>query len=358
MRDERGGFARREEGKLMAWWFWNKYDRDWGWNLARLLAFTLLESLFAMAGLQLVLLALALRLTTPYAERTVSFYLAHFLPDRVATSAVLAFTHSLRTAPAYLLVLGLPVAVWYGSRFFAVLESVLCVIFRRTKRRFLPQNRAAFLMLLLCLTLLPIIVFSATAIPHIGVSISRLAITLVDSDAFGGSVWAPWLALLAGLLANFVLALVAFIWLTPGGVSLRAAWPGALVAAALSQGYLLIFPLYVRYVLQPAHFGSIAGFALVALVFFYAYGLFIVIGAEIAAIRMGYAPSSQDLTGIVAKSELPSAPPARQSLIPLGKRDVAALGSVTIPTLEGAPTAHDAPTDPWLDAARRVEVIE
>ena len=342
----------------MAWWFWNKYDRDWGWNLARLLAFTLLESLFAMAGLQLVLLALALRMTTAYAERTVTFYLLHFLPDRVAASAVVAFTHSLRDAPAYLLVLGLPVAVWYGSRFFAVLESVLCVIFRRPKRRFLPQNRAAFLMLLLCLLLLPVIVFSATAIPHIGVSISRLTITLVDSDAFGGSVWAAWVALLAGLLANFLLALVAFMWLTPGGVSLRAAWPGALVAAALSQGYLLIFPLYVRYVLQPAHFGSIAGFALVALVFFYAYGLFIVIGAEIAAIRAGYAPNAQDLTGIVAKAGSPAASAQLTPQFPLGAETRTSLGGAIFHPPESVPVAHDAPTDPWLDAARRIEVIE
>ncbi len=348
-----------KKANLMAWRFWNKYDRDWGWNLARLLAFTLLESLFAMAGLQLVLLALALRVSPPYADQTVTFYLLHFLPDRVATSAVVTFTNSLRTAPAFVLVLGLPVAVWYGSRFFAVLESVLCVIFRRPKRRFKAQNIAAFLMLLLCLTLLPVIVFSATAIPHIGVSISHLTVSLVDSDAFGGSLWAPWLALIAGLIANFLLALVAYTRLTPGGVPLRAAWPGALVAAALSQGYLLIFPLYVRYVLQPNHFGSIAGFALVALVFFYAYGLFIVVGAEIASLRVGYVASAQDLTGTLASVEQSAR--ARQSA-PLPQQGEEARAQRSVAVIPGppesAPSPHDAPTDPWLTAARRIEVVE
>jgi len=344
----------------MAWRFWKKFDRDWGWNLARLLAFTLLESLFAMVGLQLVLLALTLRLTTPNAERGATAYLLHFLSDRVAVSAVTAFTHSLRAAPALVLALGLPVAIWYGSRFFTVLESVLCVIFRRAKRPFIAQNVASLLMLTLCISLLPVIVFSATAVPHLGVSVTRLSISMVDSDAFGGTPWVPWAALLAGLVSNFLLAVIAYTRLTPGGVSLRAAWPGALVAAALSQGYLLIFPLYVRYVLYPSHFGTIAGFALVALVFFYAYGLFIVIGAEIAATRVGYAPTRRDLTGMLAHATLPASAPAQPAAhTPAPDVTLAELADVAAPVSPPrAATLSDAPTDPWLTTARRLEVIE
>lgn len=342
----------------MAWRFWTKFDRDWGFNLARLLAFTLLESLFAMVGLQLVLLALTLRLTTHNAEQSVNMYLLHFLPDRIAANAVAAFTHSLRSAPALVLALGMPVAIWYGSRFFAVLESVLCVVFRRTKRSFVAQNVAALLMLALCMSLLPVIVFSATAIPHIGVSVTRLSISMVDSDAFGGVPWVPWAALLAGLLANFLLALLAYMRLTPGGVSLRAAWPGALVAAALSQGYLLIFPLYVRYVLYPSHFGTIAGFALVALVFFYAYGLFIVIGAEIAAIRVGYQPSARDLTGVLAHATPPATTPALPaSYTPTPAATFAHLADVPAHA-STAPALSDAPTDPWLTAVQPLEVVD
>ena len=333
----------------MAWRFWIKFDRDWGWNLARLLAFTLLMALFAVVGLQLVALALTLRLTTSHTEQSVITYLLHFLPDRVEASAVNAFARSLRSAPVTVLALGLPVAVWYSSRFFVVLESALCVIFRRPKRRFLAQNRAALLMLLLFVALLPVIVLSATATPHIGFTPANLSVSLVDPDAFGGAPWGPWLAVLAGLVANFIFTLVAYALLTPGFVSLRAAWPGALVAAALSQGYLLIFPLYVRYVLYPNHFGSIAGFALVALVFFYAYGLFIVIGAEIAALRAGYAASAQDLTGVLARS-------AQRSM--LAARPVAAsetLADAVSPA--SAPASADSslgdvPTDPWLSAVR------
>src|SRR5579859_7890308 len=113
--------------------FWTKFDRDWGWNLARLLAYTLLQALFAVAGLQLVALALALRFSSSRAQDSVVLDIARLLPDRVEANAVEAFAHSLRSTPGWLLALALPVAIWYGSRLFVVLESALCVIFRRPR---------------------------------------------------------------------------------------------------------------------------------------------------------------------------------------------------------------------------------
>lgn len=281
--------------------FWTKFDRDWGWNLARLLGYTLLQALFAITGLQIVILALALRFTSSRTQNNVINTIARLLPDRVESSAFEVFARSLHATPAWLLIALLPVAVWYGSRLFAVLESALCIVFRRPRRAFLHQNAVAISLMLLFTLLLPVIVLSATAIPHLGVT-PQFAVTIADPDALSAYPWIPWLALLAGLAANFVLNQVAFTLLTPGGIPWRAAWPGALVAAALSQGYLLIFPLYARYVLHPNHFGTVAGFALVALVFLYAYGVCIVIGAEIAAFRAGYGPGAGDVTETMARA--------------------------------------------------------
>lgn len=278
--------------------FWTKFDRDWGWNLARLLAYTLLQALFAVTCLQIVILALAMRLTSTRAQDAVISSIARLLPDHVESSAFKVFAHSIQSTPGWLLALALPVAVWYGSRLFAVLEAALAVIFRRPRRAFLRQNAAAMLMLVLFTLLLPVVVVSATAIPRLGVS-PQFAIIIAGPRIASGP-WIPWLALLAGLLANFALIQVTYTLLTPGGVSWRATWPGALIAAALAQGYLLIFPLYARFVLHPNHFGSVIGFALVALVFLYAYGVCIVIGAEIAALRAGYSALTGDVTETVA----------------------------------------------------------
>jgi hypothetical protein len=95
------------------------------------------------------------------------------------------------------------------------------------------------------------------------------------------------------------------MWVTPGGNSLRACWPGALVSALLSQLYLLLFPLYVHDVLHPDHFGSIAGFALVVLVFFFAYSCFIIVGAEIASYREGYRAAPQDIPTTLMRADPP-----------------------------------------------------
>lgn len=286
---------------------WRKFDGDWGWNLARLLAYTFLTQLFAVLGLILVVLALVLRAFGPQVDRDDVTFLAAFLPNHIAASAALTFEQSLSASPIIWLLLGLPVALWYGSRFFVVLESCLCVIFRRPRRSFLRQNRMALLMLALFVVLLPIALFSVTLTPQLDVSATTLATAGAHPHGAAALLAAlraspPWMTLgmLAGLAANFTLLLVAYMWVTPGSVSLRAAWPGALLAATLAEGYLLIFPLYTRYVLQPDHFGAIAGFVLVALMFFFAYGMLIIVGAEVASWRAGYREEPREITAALA----------------------------------------------------------
>lgn len=282
-------------------WFWVKLDRDWGWNLARLLAYTCLQALFAVMGLDVVLLAIALRLVgPPESGRTdvLTAFALRVLPDHLAGGTVSTFAASLRAVPTGLLLLALPVAIWYGSRFFVVLESCLCVVFRREQRRFWRQNGVALAMLGVLAILVPIVAVSAVWLPALvpsahhahGLAALRGASTITGA-----------LAIAVGLGANFALVLLCYTRVTPGRIPVRAAWPGALVAACLAELYLLIFPVYVRYVLQPAHFGSVAGFVLVAVVFFYAYALFMIIGAEVTAARLRMPTPDGSLTGALAR---------------------------------------------------------
>ncbi|HEU5440153.1 MAG TPA: YhjD/YihY/BrkB family envelope integrity protein [Ktedonobacterales bacterium] len=288
---------------------WRKFDRDWGWNLARLLAYTCIQTLFAVLGLQLIVLSLVLRLLAPAAEQGFIAHILRLLPDHVTIAAVATLEGSLRHAPAWILLIGLPITLWYGTRFFVVLESVLCVIFRRRQRTWARQNRMALLMLLLFATLLPVIVLSTTVVPHIGLPATRYAaISGVSQTRLGDNPWLAVASFAASLAANFVLLLAAYTYVTPGRVPLRAAWPGALAGACLAQLYLLIFPLYVRDVLHPDHFGTVAGFALVAITFFFAYALFVVIGAELASWRLGCLPARQDIPATLADAALADAP--------------------------------------------------
>lgn len=278
---------------------WMKFDRDWGWNLARLLAYSALQMLFAVLGLELIILSLALRLISPHGESQLEMQILSMLRDRVLHSATSTFEQSLRNAPPWLLIVGLPIALWYGTRFFVVLESVLCVVFRRRQRRFLRQNAYALAMLLLFAVLLPVILLGSVTL-HFGPTHTTLSTTTLL--AVGDSPLDATMGVAASLAANFVLLLLAYTVITPGGVPPRACWAGALLGAALIQGYILVFPFYVRNVLHPDHFGTVAGFVLVILVFFFAYALFIVIGAELAAWHMGYRAASLDIASILANA--------------------------------------------------------
>jgi uncharacterized BrkB/YihY/UPF0761 family membrane protein len=329
---------------------WLKFDRDWGWNLARILAYACLQMLFAVLGLQLIVLALLLRLSGERLEQNTVNQLTRLLPDHITSAAVSSFERALQHAPWWLLLAALPLALWEGSRFFVVLESALCVIFRRQQRTFLRQNRFAFAMLLAFAALVPVIVLSAAAAPRI-VLISGHGYALAGFGGFGGPLL-PYLAVGAGFAANFVMLLVSYMFITPGRVAFRASWPGALLAAFLVELYVLIFPIYVRSVLHPDHFGTVAGFVLVILVFFFAYALFIVVGAEVAAWREGYRAAARDIPTTLALA----APPRQRRDLLAGTQqavypqlgDASRLPSPsTPPTLPALPApAPDAPRCP------------
>lgn len=280
---------------------WLKFDRDWGWNLARLLAFTCIQSLFGVVGLLLIAVALAARLRDPSIDASIIGQVVTILPDQISVSAVESFERSLRDASLPLLFASLPISLWYGSRFFVVLEGVLAVVFQRRQRRFLSQNVAALPMVLLFAVLLPFITHSATVHPEF--------VTIVSSRAEGGFAFRTYVAddpgqvllsTAASLVALFLLLFLAFALLTPWRIPFKAAWPGALLAAILTQLYITIFPIYTRLVLQPNHFGTVVGFVLVLFVFFAAFGLFIMAGAEVSAVLIGLRRAPEDLPATLA----------------------------------------------------------
>jgi uncharacterized BrkB/YihY/UPF0761 family membrane protein len=278
---------------------WQKFDRDWGWNLARLLAYTCIMGLFSVLGLELVLLSIFLRITSDSTEQQAVTAIVRLLPDRVTAAAVSSFADTIEHAPFILVLLGLPVTLWYGTRFFVVIESCLCVIFRRQQRRFFDQNRVALLMLLLFAAALPTMILSATFTPIVNVGLGHDIIPhsrLANEPLFGG------LAMLSSLVLNFLLLLTLYSVVTPGGVAIRHTWLGALLGAVLAQCYILIFPVYTREVLQPQHFGTVAGFVFVVLIFFYAYSLFVICGAEFSSWRAGYRAATRSITDTLAYS--------------------------------------------------------
>jgi uncharacterized BrkB/YihY/UPF0761 family membrane protein len=242
-------------------------------------------------------MSLFLRITSDSTEQEAVTAIVRLLPDRVTAAAVSSFANTIEHAPFILVLLGLPVTLWYGTRFFVVIETCLCVIFRRQQRRFLDQNRVALLMLLLFAAALPTMILSATFTPIVNVGLGH---SVIPHTRLANEPLIAALALCTSLALNFLLLLTLYSVVTPGGVSMRHTWLGALLGAALAQGYILIFPVYTREVLQPQHFGTVAGFVFVVLIFFYAYSFFVISGAELSSWRAGYRAAPRSITDSLA----------------------------------------------------------
>ena len=73
-------------------------------------------------------------------------------------------------------------------------------------------------------------------------------------------------------------------------------WPGTLVASLLLVLYEKIFPLYTGLIVRPSNFGSIAGLAIVIVIFYYFLAFILLLGAELNSWLAGNRASVVALT--------------------------------------------------------------
>ena len=186
--------------------------------------------------------------------------------------------------------LGLLLALFSGSRLFITIENSLSVIFRLRPRDAIHQNIMAFSMVLLFVVLVPILFLASSASDAIAQAL------------FQGAANKP-LARVLGLLTAFVVAGVLFgaiyIVVPNRPVHLKEVWKGTLVGAALLVLYELLFPLYQNMFLKPGNYGSVAGFAIVILVFFYYFAFILLLGAEINSWASGQRQTASDIASII-----------------------------------------------------------
>jgi membrane protein len=288
---------RRETGRLHgALGFWQKLNNDWVFNLSGLLAYNLLMSIFPIL---LVLLAIA------------GFVLGHLSPDandRMIGSisaaipggarVVRAVTHQLAQSAGLLLIVGLLGALFTGSRLFISMENCFAVVFRLRSRDPLRQNLMALGMLLLFTVLAPVITLA---------SVVPAAILRALGSAGHSAAWG-FLTQLLGLLVSLLMAAILFaaIYLVVPNrpVRWREIWRGTLVAAVLLALYEALFPLYESYVLHPANYGAVAGYAVVILVYFYYFALILLLGAEVNSWAAGERQTEGDIPAILREAHL------------------------------------------------------
>jgi membrane protein len=276
--------------------FWTKITNDWIFNLAGLLAYNVLMALFPILLLVLAGCGLVLRVISSATEAELEHRLAATLPGTTGTILVSSVATHLQQSAGWLLVLGLCTAFLAGSRLFITLENCLGIVFRLRGRDPVHQNRMAFGMLLLALLLVPV-VFLVSLLPGD-------LIELIDPH--GRSPVAGVLGEGARLLLSFAGALLLFgllYALVPNRPRRWRTWQrngkGTVVAAVLLLLYEGGFRLYQQHVLHADNYGTIAGFALVTLLFLYYLALIILLGAEINSWAAGQRETAADLSGIL-----------------------------------------------------------
>jgi membrane protein len=273
--------------------FWIKISNDWVFNLAGVLAYNLLLSVFPILLLLLAITGFVLNNLSPGSQMRLQRIVQQAFPEGTATGLLYHVTITLHHSAPLLLTLGLVFAVINGSNLFVVLENCLGIVFKLRGRSPIRQRVVAFGMLLLYVVVIPIMLLSSTVpaalVRLFGIATKNpVAAIFVQAAGIGLSVMSA--LLLFGAL---------YIAVPNRRVGLGEIWKGTVVATLLLVLYEVIFPLYEGIFLQPQNYGTAAGFAVVILIFFYYLAFILLLGAEINSWAAGQRETAGSLMAIL-----------------------------------------------------------
>ncbi len=298
--------------------FWIKINRDWMFNLAGMLSYNLLLSVFPLLILSMSLLGLIFQHSASACsarnfEGQLVSNLASFLPGAITGAAhtraggtsLNVLCSKLSHETLALGVVGVITSLWFGSRLFVKLENCLGVIFRLRSRSFLRQNGIAVGMTVLFAVLAPLSALATLAPERL---LSSLGGSQISSGLIRGVVGWVLGTIIAFLLIELIYTIVPNQRVLPGEV-----WIGALIAAILLSTYELLFPLYARFFSSSNTYVGIAGLIVIVLLFFYYFAVILLLGAEINSWSGGHTEPSGDIATVLAqasKQERYRPPPA------------------------------------------------
>ncbi|MBF6589291.1 MAG: YihY/virulence factor BrkB family protein [Ktedonobacterales bacterium] len=272
--------------------FWTKINNDWIMNLSGLLAYNFLMSIFPILLVLLALAGFVLNAISPGSMLQLERHIGTALPGGAALFQAKTLA-KLGQSAGLVFLIGLVTSIITGSRLFITLENCFGVIFRLRGRDVLHQNMMAIGMLFIYVVLVPI-VFLASLLTT---AIAQLVFP-GGSAGFGG-----FLIQLAGIGTGFLVAVLLFgviyVVVPNRPVEWREVWRGTLAAAALFVVYEILFPIYESFFLKPGNYGSLAGFAIVILVFFFYLAFILLLGAEINSWAAGQRQTAGDITALI-----------------------------------------------------------
>jgi membrane protein len=285
------GEAKKAVGGLMA--FWNKINNDWVFNLAGMLAYNLLMSIVPILAMLLSFFGLFLSGLAPGSEQQLINQIGATIPG--GHNFIGPALSRLAAGSGVLAVIAVLLSAWFGSRLFISIEQCFDLIYRLPTRNFVRQNSIALGMMVIFVVLIPVLL-------AVSVAPSFLSTSFVGTLLNNSPVARFWLAIATGVV-GFIIAsilfLVIYMVIPNRPLRFQDSWKGAVIAGALLEVYNIAFPFYATTFLKPNSYGATAGFAVLVLVFFYYFGIILLLGAEINSFLAGQRQTATALPGIL-----------------------------------------------------------
>jgi membrane protein len=283
--------AKKALGGLKA--FWAKVSNDWVFNLAAMLAYNLLMSIVPILAMLLSFFGLFLAGLAPGSEQELISKIGAAIPG--GHNFIEPALGRLAAGSGIFAIITIILTAWFGSRLFVTIEQCFNLIYRLPARGFVRQNSIALGMLFIFIILIPVLL-AVSAAP------SFLSSSFVGELLSNSPVARFWLSIvtaIAGFIIASVLFLAIYMIIPNRPLRIQDSWKGALVAGALLEIYNIAFPFYATTFLKPNSYGATAGFAVLILVFFYYFGIILLLGAEINSFFAGQRQTAAALPGIL-----------------------------------------------------------
>jgi YihY family inner membrane protein len=271
-------FLKRSQG------FIRKVTNDWTMQAAGALAYNLMVAAVPIAIAIIAICGLTLGVLAPGTQDRLVDGLARMFPTGNLSREILQVAvAALKRDAGLLVILAILTSVFGGSRLFIAIEGCFAITYRTSARGVIAQNVMALALMLLFVVLTPLMIF-ASSLPALLLSLAHnagansvpLLAWLLHNSFFLGAIGIASSSAIAWLLFEAI-----FFVVPNQPVSLKHSWPGALISALLLEAFLACFPLYLTHFMS-SYIGA-AGFAVILLVFFYYFGLILLLGAQFNA---------------------------------------------------------------------------
>jgi len=274
-----------------------KVANDWSMNLASMLAYNLITTIFPILLLMLSIAGMVLHALFVTHLGDLSAAISTRLPLQLRGYIdVNGLLRSLIEITGPLAVVSLVTLLWIGSNLFTNMENAFSIIFRTPGRHIVAQRLMALAMVLDLAALLPTSLGAASFVTAGSAEFTRflpwpLGLVL--------SIVGP----LTSLAVLWVLFLAIYMVVPNFRVRFRDAGPGALTAAILFGIFEVIFPLYFKVFLHGAtRYGAAGATILVVIVWLWIFALITILGAQINAVAMGLKPMPDGLERTYARA--------------------------------------------------------